>query len=87
MSRAKRSVARFSAKYPAQLMAEPSKSLPPLSDVPKGRGRPRAEEPCTSLSTWVPERTHDRLITMANQRNMSVSKFVCLILTKQIHKG
>lgn len=41
------------------------------------RGRPRqSPEPCTSISTWVPEPYHDRLISLANRRRMSVSSLV-----------
>lgn len=47
------------------------------------RGRPRAQEPRSSVSTWLPARHHDRLIRLANRRGESVSATVreVIILT------
>ncbi len=54
-------------------MSEPrDKSL----HVARPRGRPRAIMPRTSVSTWLPERTADRLIQIANRNGVSVSSVV-----------
>lgn len=45
-------------------------------EPPRGRGRPRVEEPRASVSTWLPATAHDRLIRIANQRETSVSDVV-----------
>jgi hypothetical protein len=46
----------------------------------KQRGRPRVEEPRTSVSTWVPATLHDRLIEVANRHEVSVSEYVRQVL-------
>jgi hypothetical protein len=57
-----------------------------LTPVPR-RGRPRqSPEPCTSISTWVPEPYHDRLILLANRHNMSVSSLVKRFIIIQLEK-
>jgi hypothetical protein len=54
---------------------------------PRPRGRPRlSDESCTSVSTWMPERYHDRLIAMANQKNVTVSRLVSQLLVIQLRK-
>lgn len=40
------------------------------------RGRPRAIEEHSKLSTWVPAAQHDRLIAIARARDVSVSSLV-----------
>lgn len=57
-------------------MAEPM-------DRRKG-GRPRSDEPKTSVSTWIPAREHDRLIRLANQRDQSVSQTVRQLLLQRL---
>lgn len=47
-------------------------------------GRPRSEEPKTSVSTWIPAREHDRLIRLANQREQSVSETVRQLLRQRL---
>ena len=42
----------------------------------KQRGRPRVNEPGSSVSTWLPAGYHDKLIEMANQREVPVSALV-----------
>lgn len=42
----------------------------------KGRGRPPVQEPRSTVSTWLPASAHDRLIKVANAREMSVSAIV-----------
>jgi predicted HicB family RNase H-like nuclease len=39
-------------------------------------GRPRSREPNNTVCSWVPARVHDRLIRIANAREMSVSEYV-----------
>lgn len=51
------------------------------------RGRPRVSEPRSSVSTWVPASYHDRLIKMANQKDVSVSMLVRSLLMLQIKKS
>lgn len=44
---------------------------------PKRRGgRPRAPEPRSSVSTWLPVSKHDQLVRLAKQREVSVSTLV-----------
>jgi hypothetical protein len=43
---------------------------------PRQRGRPRVVEPHSSVSTWLPSRYHDRLIQLANQKDVKVSALV-----------
>lgn len=43
---------------------------------PPRRGRPRAMERGTTLCTWLPESTYDRIVRMANEREQSVSSLV-----------
>lgn len=35
---------------------------------PRPRGRPRVEEPGSSVSTWLPQGYHDRLVKMAKDQ-------------------
>lgn len=44
------------------------------------RGRPRAEQEMTTISTWIPASYHDRLIRLANKREQSVSSLVRQLL-------
>lgn len=53
-----------------------------MSDQPKKRGRPPAEEPSTTLCVWIYSKQYDALATMASQRDMSVSALVKHMLTK-----
>lgn len=46
----------------------------------RGPGRPRAAEPGSRLTTWIPGTTHDRLIALANRRGESVSALVRQLL-------
>lgn len=47
----------------------------------RGRGRPRVEEPKTSVSSWVEAKHYDQLVKLANQREQSVSALVRDLLT------
>ena len=51
---------------------------------PRRRGRPRCEEPRSSVSTWVPASYHDRLIKMAQNNDVSVSRLVRSLLMIQL---
>lgn len=45
-------------------------------DEPPKRGRPRAEEPGASVSTWLRPGDHDRLIQKAREQDTTVSNLV-----------
>lgn len=49
------------------------------------RGRPPANEPSSSVSTWLPVSVHDRLISVASAREISVSELVrqAIVITIQ----
>lgn len=71
-------------------MPTPEHELPVFfmgGQPPRKRGRPRVSEPRSSVSTWVPASYHDRLIEMANQRDVSVSMLVRSMLMLQLRKG
>ena len=57
-----------------------------LEPAAKRRGRPRVVEPRSTVSTWVPASYHDRLVKMANQRDVSVSMLVRSLLMLQMPK-
>ena len=50
----------------------------------KKPGRPRAPEPGSTVSTWIPVSDHDALVKLANQRDMTVSAFVRIVLLKEV---
>lgn len=55
--------------------------------VPVNRGgRPRTLEQKSSVSTWIPARIHDRLIAVANKREMSVSAYVSQVLILMLNE-
>jgi hypothetical protein len=57
-----------------------------LTPVPR-RGRPRlTPEPCTSVSTWIEEPYHDKLVRLANHHNLSVSGLVKRLIILQLDK-
>lgn len=47
-------------------------------------GRPRAKEPRTSVSAWIPASEHDKLIALANEKEMSLSAFVRKVLREKV---
>ena len=52
---------------------------------PRQRGRPRVEERGSTVSTWLPERYHDRLVQLANhQTEGNVSKLLRHIVFMQL---
>ena len=48
----------------------------PIIVLGRRGGRPRAAEPRSVVSTWVPAREHDALIREAQRREISVSALV-----------
>lgn len=44
------------------------------------RGRPRAAEPGSAVTVWLPESEHDRLIRLANMAEVSVSELMRRLL-------
>lgn len=60
----------------------------PYFDIvePRRRGRPRALEAGSSVSTWLTVADHDRLIKLAETRGESVSMTVKLLLQTQWSK-
>lgn len=52
--------------------------------TPRRRGRPRAMEPGSRVTTWIPERYHDALIRIANEKDISVSAVVGNVLTQAL---
>lgn len=51
-----------------------------LTNAPKPIGRPRAEEPGSSVTTWLRQSEHDRLIKMANKHETTISALVRSLL-------
>ena len=52
--------------------------------VVRRRGRPRVSEPMSFVSTRVPPSYHDRLIKMAAEKDVSVSRLVRSLLMLQL---
>lgn len=53
---------------------------PALVPIPRGRGRPPAEEPGSAVTTWLPASAHDRLIQLAKREEQSISATVRQLL-------
>jgi hypothetical protein len=51
-------------------------SRDPQDPAPVPRGRPKADHPGSTLSVWVSQSYHDRLIRLAEKRDQSVSATV-----------
>lgn len=51
------------------------------------RGRPPADEPRSTVSTWLPASTHDRLIKRANEEEQSVSEFVREMIEERLEQS
>lgn len=49
---------------------------PSLVILDRRRGRPRADEPKTSISAWIPTQEYDRLVRTAQQQEKSLSALV-----------
>lgn len=45
-------------------------------EPPPARGRPKADEPGTSITAWVPTSEYDRLVKLANEQEQSLSSLV-----------
>lgn len=52
--------------------------------TPRKRGRPKAAEPSSRVTFWIPARTHDQIIRQAALRDVSVSEFVRVVMTRRI---
>jgi hypothetical protein len=52
--------------------------------VGRRRGRPKSAEPGSTVSTWLPVSDHDRLVRIANRREMSVSEYVGTVLRRDL---
>lgn len=48
--------------------------------VKRGPGRPRACEPRSTVSVWLPASAHDRLIELAKRHEMSISATIRQLL-------
>lgn len=47
---------------------------------PRPQGRPKSDEPGTTLSVWVRSSEYDRLIQAANKNEQSISAYVRSLL-------
>lgn len=47
-------------------------------------GRPRVQEPRSSVSTWLPATAHDQLIELAKREEQSISATVRQLLILQL---
>lgn len=54
-------------------------------NTPK-RGRPRADEPGTSITLWLPEREADRVLRLAHRHGVSASKVVRQLITTRLDR-
>lgn len=53
---------------------------------PRNRGgRPKSAERMSTVSTWLPASTHDRLIQVANAQEKSVSEIVKVLILNVIN--
>jgi len=50
----------------------------------KPRGRPRATEPGSCVSTWVRQSDHDALIRLAKKYDLTVSQVVARLLARTL---
>jgi predicted HicB family RNase H-like nuclease len=56
-----------------------------MNDPPRRPpGRPRAAEPGSTVSVWLPVSQHDRLVKAAIAREISVSSLVRHLLTRRL---
>lgn len=58
----------------------------PFMAILPRRGRPPAEEPCTSLSVWIPTKYYDRLAQLANGHQVSMSALVRQMIVLQLRQ-
>ena len=56
-----------------------------MSEKAKG-GRPRADEPGTTVCAWVKASEHDKLIALANRRGESVSELVASLVRQVVKR-
>jgi hypothetical protein len=50
------------------------------------RGRPPAQEPCTTLSTWIPNAHYDKLAEIARRHDVSMSTLVRRVIILRLHE-
>lgn len=56
-------------------------------EQPKNRGgRPRAADPKSAVSIWIPSETHDRLIRLASARGQAVSECARELIVIQLDR-
>ena len=55
-----------------------------LRDAPRKSGRPKVQEPRTSLSTWLAVSDYDLLVKRANAREKKLSAHVRDILRRDL---
>jgi len=55
-----------------------------MSDLKRPRGRPRIDEPRSTVSVWLPAKAHDRLIELAKKQEQSISATVRQLLTLRL---
>lgn len=60
-------------------MTEPNREVKHVGER-RGRGRPRVDEPLERVSTRLPLPIYDRLVSIANERDTSVSMLVRQLL-------
>lgn len=53
-------------------------------DPPRPPGRPRVDEPGTSVSTWLKPSEHDKLIRLANKKETSISGLVRQLILQNL---
>lgn len=62
------------------MIDDSQKPIASSADATRRRGRPRAEEPHSVVSTWLSAKEHDALIDRANRSGKTVSATVREIL-------
>lgn len=58
---------------------------PSLQVLQPRRGRPPADEPHSTVSVWLPESDHDRLIEIARRTGLSVSATIRTLLDGKLN--
>lgn len=55
-----------------------------MSKPDKPRGRPKADEPGSTVSTWLRTGEHDKLVKLAQQQETSISALVRQLLALKL---
>lgn len=53
-------------------------------ESPRPRGRPKSDEPGSTVSSWLSAQEHDRLIRLAEQQETSVSALVRQLIVPKL---